>query len=511
MRLKKQENNYWFAGLFVIALGVLTLWPAAPSFAYSFQYPDAYNPSTGHVCAIDNSEDGSGYYPIDNLERYGFTKRIAICVKESVISAIYDNLVPFSDYIADTVSACITLAILLWGALMATGKNSAPMRDMMVMAVKIGAVGAFTWNFAGLYPLILDAMEYMLSVVTDYVIYSPSYDCPAIISSSSLEVWDRVDCALEQLIGGIFAPDSIMAGITGFLVICLFSGSVGIFVALLGFLLIGQFLYALAQALYIYITSYIAFAFMVLISPLFIPLLLFRATKAYFEKWLKLTIGFMLQPIFLFAYLAMLLAAFDTIVYTGPTSLYRTIAGDEVDEPDFKLGEWLYYSPIYGDSGVGSTAVNLRHKQIANLLGEPDDLDTGVAGTVGEYVTDSSAWGGDIFDFLNPGEQRNFFKVDMPTQVIDWDWLAWWYDPGAWEDESDTMAYVVKLFLAFIMAVIMAYILVAMLQYLPFIGSGVSGETLSMPTFGTGGLAPPGGKLLGGLQDKVATYFGGGK
>ncbi len=53
----------------------------------------------------------------------------------------------------------------------------------------------------------------------------------------------------------------------------------------------------------------------------------------------------MLQPMIIFAYLGMLVVAFDTVVYSGPTSLYRAIAGSSVGpvnppsiNPNFQIG-----------------------------------------------------------------------------------------------------------------------------------------------------------------------------
>lgn len=508
------RSALWLAGVFWL-LGM------SPARAYDFIPPDVYNPVTGHVCPISSANDGPEGSPqyLDNLKTYGIAERMVICVKESILHATYRILGPFSNYLSKTIAAAFSLALALWGMLLATGKNTAPMRDMALTFIKVGAVIMFTANFYGLYPRILDAMEYMLGVLTDYVLFSTSLSCTT-GSVSYLLVWERVDCALEALIGGVLNPKTLLGGMAGFLLVSLFSGTAGLFIGAMGFMMIIQLLMAIARSVYIFITSYIAFSLMILISPLFVPLILFRVTKAFFEKWLRITIGFVLQPIFLIAYLVMLLAAFDTVVFSGSTSLYRTVAGDAAADPDFRLGNWMFDNGGYGSKSNAQYDFDLNPRKTRQELGIPETVNTGVLDTMGKYVVTPQTWN----DKLESGELK-FFTVDIPSETFDWvrmarksnaacsgmDPPAWCYSNSAPDLDDEVTAYIVRLFMAFLMTLVTSYIFMSMLNFLPYIGSGISGEALTMPVFGSGRFDLPGSKFMNGLQDKLIGNFRRGK
>jgi hypothetical protein len=212
------------------------------------------------------------------------------------------------------------------------------------------------------------------------------------------DIWGRVDCALNTLIGSIFNPKLLLAGLLGFFVCAFISGSFGLFIALIGFAIIFVLIFALLRATYVTITAYVALALMAIISPIFITCILFGTTRAYFEKWLKLTMSFILQPIFLFAYLAMMLAAFDTVIYDGKYSVYRAIVSpldigvypaplnafppiDPVKNPDgdFLIGDWLFSEGIYHKSEGPAMGVGTNPRRDPVLTDRP----TGIGGSAG--------------------------------------------------------------------------------------------------------------------------------
>jgi hypothetical protein len=528
VRIKNNRLGTWLATVLLMLAPALAPHPA---YAYDFKQPDTLSNITGRVCPISKTSDEQAYQ--DNLKQYGLTKRIIICVKETILYVVAKPdpagnpgfLIALSDLMATTVSVMITLAIVLWGMLMATGKTTAPVRDLSVLLMKIGAVLMFSWNFNGWFPLMLDAMEHLLGIVSSYALQNPALNCSNMTTDPWLpmSVWERIDCTLQTLIGGILPYDlatgqmiganTVRYGIAAFLVVSLFSGAVGIFIALLGFWLILQFLLTVARAVYIFICSYLAFSLMVLISPFFVPLILFRVTKAYFEKWLKITMGFILQPIFLFAYLAMLLAVFDTVVFTGPRSLYRAIAGQHVSEPGFKLGEKLRTEGVYAEDNQSGFGVRTDFNPLQSSLPTIRPVDSGVAGIISEEMASQQNWE-DIFSFL---KGRKVFRVDAPTTVINWEMLAayhggYWIPPPPNQPGPPALnmkAFFVNLFLSFILALVTGVIFFILLDALPFIGSGITAEPFSSQ-LGMGKVGSVGKKALGNIQGRIAQRFSGG-
>ncbi len=494
-------------------LCLITACIGVPAYAYNFSSPVTIDYWTYEVCPY-----------ID-----GYTARIVVCIKETIVTAMFNFLGPFMNYMGKTIAAVLLLATMVWGMLMVTGKNTAPMRDLALLAVKGGAVVMCTTQFDGIFSRMLDCMDYMLWAVTYFVHFSTISATCVPGSDPVMVVWQSVDCALESLIGGVMAPGTILGGLIGFLVASFFSTSVGVFIGLAGFMLSIQFILALIRAMYIFITAYIAVAVMALVSPIFIPMIMLRATKGYFEKWLKLTFGFMLQPVFLFAYLAMLLMAYDSVVYTGPVSLYRAIVGNVIDSPcyvwngnsiqytgaypcfttinDWLLGRNPIGQSVYGLASHGNLAVTLN-AATATPQGL-DQLQTGIMGVVGERIVQTAQnnpWLGDIYNVLGP----DVFKVDIPARAINWPIIAVRAGYGTGAEAVNN--YQVDLMFAVAMACIMAYIFMMLIEMLPYVGSGVSGDMLSMPALGQSG--SPADKLVNSLKSKitgVATGGGGGK
>lgn len=544
------------------------------AFAYDFDNPygvyQISNPlntidiGNKRVCSLDSTLSWS-----DNLKKYGLVKRVILCIRESTVSAVSKVLLPFSKFFSRLIAIMCSLVVVVWGVMMASGRKTAPTQDGLIMGLKIGLVIMFTSNFAALYfdpanhyggffGLILDAMGQMLTMLTYYAPFFFSNPCDALTYDSStgfyvdaltgrgdLAIWDFIDCTLDSLIGGIFSPITLSGGMVGFFVSCILSSVAGIFIGILGFMIISMLLSSITKAVYIFISSYIALALMVVVSPMLIPLALFEHTKAYFEKWLKLTIGFILQPIFIFVYITMFMTAFDVTLYSGQRSVVRAVLGNQVDDADYKsrgFGKYLLWRGYYSDLKMGQTGVQLNYNPLPSSCNEgagcatkPSNtkFDSGVLGLIGqEVVTDTGAWQRDIYEVL--GDQ-NIFKTSIPFKGIDWDWMVINYDVSAayYADMIEAYIaydhcrtnpdagcasnpdplhyldnyyypYMVRLILALIMAVVTTYIFKSMLEYLPFIGSGISGESLSMPTFGVGKFAPIGGQTLSKIKDRLS-------
>ena len=67
-----------------------------------------------------------------------------------------------------------------------------------------------------------------------------------------------------------------------------------------------MYLLAIIQATLFFIFSIITLSFLLLLSPLFVPMILFKHTKGLFDKWVKNIFSYMLQPVVLFAIISLL-------------------------------------------------------------------------------------------------------------------------------------------------------------------------------------------------------------
>lgn len=497
MQLKTAKNKPPFLLLALLLLGLLPVFAPQQAFAYIFTQP---SPVAG--------PDAAGVY--DVCPGPGLTRRLMPCLKETVLSAaqIFINS-DYGSYMTMTIFIGMTLAIAFWGFGLLTGHRSAPKQDFFMTLIKIGGVVYYFSNFGYVLNTLINMVDDVLGVITNYATISLTIACDTGMDGPEYAIWDNVDCAINTLIGGIFSGFTLTTGVLGFFTACIFSNNpIGLLIALTGFYLIAQIIIAIGRAMFVYVTSFVALSLLVIISPFFVPLILFNATKEKFDKWLRLVISFMLQPVILFAYLVMLLAAFDATIY-GPqpysiaTALTRCSPGPGVSCPT--IGDFLY-SVAYSSSSVGGKAINIDPGAAARNLGLGEDK-TGIFGTVARQTGDTAAdWQNDIYGFLGvdggPGELR-FFQADLPVTGVDWDFLA--------SATGQTVTnYIITLCISLLMAAITAYIFRIMLDYIPYISSGLSENSLGMNSVMMKHMQAPGGKLMNRIQDLASKGFAGG-
>ncbi len=468
--------------------------------AYAYTVPTKENPppnaiSSGKVC--EDYNDGKG-----------LTIRLIPCIRDSVVFATSQILVPFSEYLAKTIVVICTLAIVVWGIMVMQGQPAQISTGGLILGLKIGGVVLFTHNFGNMYPAFLNIIEQLLNIVASPLVDMVSdRNCQAAAIDSKLSdakilgVWRVVDCYLDMLVGGVFSDVNFKNGIVAFLVGLIFSSAVGLFIAIVGFCMLFLLLMTIGRALYILLSSYIAFSVMVLVSPLFIPLIVFKSTKSYFDKWVILTLNFMVQPIFLMGFLVMFLIAFNNTIFGSQHyqhSLCHAIAGDKCNSEDFKLGVWLQNKGVYTEKSVNPLAVKANYQEVVEELtktgDKPKSLDTGVADKRGVYTSGFTDVLGAIAGTTDPSDpaakkaKKDYFRMDIPVDVVDLDKLV-----AAGATDDDKTKYKIKVFFGFLMALVIMYIFFSMLEYMPFIGSGaLDGGDLGRITLGSGRLSAPG-------------------
>ncbi len=139
------------------------------------------------------------------------------------------------------------------------------------------------------------------------------FDNPAYpIGKEYLRIWDTLDCKLARAIGfgpEVSVPNMAMMILGGFI-----SGGLGI-VFCIATLLFAFFLFSIIiRSLHIFILSTTAVILLLYISPITITLSMFARTKSIFDNWWKQILGFILQPVILFAYLGIFLAFFNSAI-----------------------------------------------------------------------------------------------------------------------------------------------------------------------------------------------------
>ncbi len=476
----------------------------------------------------------------------GLISRIIPCIKDSIVYTTTQFLKYTSTVVKDAIGPIFAIALGVFGIAIITGNTPSISQSGFVVLLKIAAIMLFINQFNNLYPPLLDALEELLNIMakpatiafaeggawnhigsTSTPVVTCKYGTFHATQTNIMDIWNLLDCYLDLIIGGIFSTTTLKMGILGFLVGAVFSTSIGLFVGFFGLYMLVLTLMTIFRAVYIFLTSYVAFSFMVLISMLFIPTILFQTTKSYFDGWLRLCISFLMQPIFVFGYIIMFMVAFNAAIFNGKQSLYYAIAGDDsfsrvngdpgVENENFHIGDWM--------SDIGAYKQKLTNKTNARVSGNEntniDQIDKMPTETKieGRLMNRSSAAPSPdklMGDIINELSNISFFEMGIPVTAIDWEMLAQrknlvqWYAIDAMPEGDDAkkkakqaaidkfyLDYKISVLLAFLMAFVVIYIFYSLIEYLPFIGTATLGEG-GILAFGEGMLTPPGGNLLGG-------------
>ena len=134
-------------------------------------------------------------------------------------------------------------------------------------------------------------------------------------------LWSRWDCIFSYLIGFTTAGFAATS-MASFLLLIFFSMGAGILVFFVGIFLIGALLLGAFRFINIYLMSVLSLSFMFCIGYLFVPLLLFRATYEYFGRWLSMVFGYIMTPIIMFGFMAMMMIALDITIFSGNFSVF---------------------------------------------------------------------------------------------------------------------------------------------------------------------------------------------
>jgi hypothetical protein len=352
MQLKpKQQNSPDFIRQLLCALlcaalfcGIFSYSGEAFASAAPAVQPDAGTRYTGDLFCPYNYDGLSG--------------RVVHCIEAIVIEAAKTFLETFLPYYEAIIISSMVLAVTIYGALIMMGSMSRPTGQTFFFLFKLSGVAFFTLQFGQMIDSIFDIMHGLLSIVTNYVTVSTLSACSDSgylseffsLQRENLSVWDKIDCMFITLLGIGVAQTTLVGiavslsfGLVAVMTASMLTGGIGLIIFIIAIFFMLTLLFAVMRAMKIYLVSVITIAFLICISPLLIPMILFAPTRPLFDKWLKNLANYMLIPIFLFAFLSMIVAAYDAILFKGPSSLYYAIASEASQQQGFNFKDWLEF------------------------------------------------------------------------------------------------------------------------------------------------------------------------
>lgn len=259
-----------------------------------------------------------------------FTERVVRCIQGVILQSVKTFLAKFELSTQSYILACIILAVTFFGVNIISGKCHHPGNDAFILLLKIGGVLLFTNGFAGMVDPLFGSMESLAGIAATYLTsdamtyQTPDgqvHMSPFIVGCGSdnsifgANIWGRIDCIMSRLFIGD-ASTGLKTGLLWILGGAIFWTSfAGPFIFLIMLFVFGFVGLTVVRCVFTFLSCYLMLAFMVVLSPLIIPLLLFEATMKIFIAAVKIVIASLVMPLVLFFFMVFLFAVFDNLFF----------------------------------------------------------------------------------------------------------------------------------------------------------------------------------------------------
>jgi type IV secretion system protein VirB6 len=292
---------------------------------------------------------------------FNFSGRMMECVSDSLDHIFFnqelcpglEDISSFSNivnHLKQGISALLLMYTIAYGIRILLNPHRFQLEDAVIFVVKMLMVMYFTIGFQftsifannvtqkaqnGMVDIVLPALISLSSDLSQIVFNSAKTSSKAdskdIVGLCEFDVtkyqagysyyalFDTIDCRIGYFLGyGQLSETKsqdfrIMRLIGGMLL------QSPIF-ALFNIIFLYLFIYTLlVRFVGTYVVYFICLYVMVLISPIFIPMVLFKQTKQMFDSWMKITLSFALQPAIIAAFMTIMFAIYDEALYGNCT------------------------------------------------------------------------------------------------------------------------------------------------------------------------------------------------
>ncbi len=144
----------------------------------------------------------------------------------------------------------------------------------------------------------------------------PTYNPDRATDYVRMTVWDLLDCKLANYLNFGSCKYSI-SGLMGlwFIGAAFWSGFEGLLLMLLMLMYIIPLFAIIFKFVHVVILSMFSITILVMVAPIMVSFALFEFTKQTFQSWMKNLLGYAIAPGILFAFIALMIATFDSIFY----------------------------------------------------------------------------------------------------------------------------------------------------------------------------------------------------
>jgi type IV secretory pathway VirB6-like protein len=276
-------------------------------------------------------EDNVGQYevqiitPIPQSESYfgWLTTDIVTAIanqNEALSQTMFSSIISNTQF-KNIVNAFLILYVIIYGISFASGIIMVTQKDAVIRILKIGAVLAVIGEdssifFSQLYNAFINGLPYLASIAGGG-------------NGSVGDLFQFADVTIAYLTN---------AGVWWRIIMFMFLWPIGWFLQMIAGIAVINYSIVIVEAFLSYLVAITGIALFIALAPLFIILALFNHTRPIFENWVKILVGFVLQPIVLFSCIAIV----NELVLTALNNLlqnvqYRCLVPIFFDLPPFKI------------------------------------------------------------------------------------------------------------------------------------------------------------------------------
>ncbi len=388
---------------------------------------------------VATAADENNTYRCIKPDSTKYTEQIVECfnlpIRNSVLNPTDGLLLKLSEFMSTILQSVIVIAIALFGVRMIAGEqNLAPQAISLILKIGImlflvDNVGGYAGSFFGIF-------DQALTLVTP-----------------GITPWQMIDSFLGEILGfaTFDSPDrTIKDGIIGLLQGSLFAKNFGAMLSIVGGFAIFSLLLFIFQTVYLYLSSILAIAFLILLIPIIGPFIIFGYTGRFLDKWLDLFIYSIITPMLMFAFMAFFLSP-------DPTSGSKGLFKDSADKI------MLIIDPAYtGRTDYLKRCLHPNEPVIfsSNMSTEPNVYNYLEDLTKSPTIPSEAA---PVQTFMNPNLQKAFDNNIINLRVTK-------FDCGGPEDGKMKMDLLYELIILLILAILMN----SMLTRIPSIASDIA-------------------------------------
>lgn len=283
--------------------------------------------------------------------------RIVPCLIHTIEESTISFAGAMIDIFEPLIYAFLTFAVVMFGIRVLQGEQQIGVQGFLFIFKIALIVGMLQWiphhgvgagstkgGIQSVYGVINDGVTIVTGALGPDSAAANSINCDVGKYGNELtpQLWKQMDCVVGKLYGFSTGtgtnPDGskpvnmvLAASAVGLLSGFFFGGTLGVivFFALIG-VLVSVFLLVLRVAL-AFLNGYLMVCVMMILTPLFLPLVLLRITNDYFEKWWKIMLGGILLPIIITAYAVMALTIYDKLLFAPDSKLQILFKQDIVE------------------------------------------------------------------------------------------------------------------------------------------------------------------------------------